>query len=899
MTDPNTDWLVNPAGYISRVHLDPAQHELIIENGLAKRVMRLQPNAATVAIDNLTNGQTLLRAVGPEAHIGINGTVYAIGGLSGQPIANYLRREWVDRLHDDPLAYHYSGWREEPIQARFPWKKHPEWLSKDLAWPPHGRHVVMRYAPPSLSPEALNGPVLLQEPFGGALSAEWSIHLSPKHPDTSFAVNGHSGSIVALPETAAYAEHPWPATAEAIELTVAAPQDDHSNSWGPGIALVCADHSYSFVARPESGQYEVDGGVMGELVAGRFDRSRPATLRIRLNRTTAIFEASQEGALFQTIGQLDLPQTPKSFRVGKVGKFGRGTDTASAQGAVVACQVSNLLLRGPSNSSSNPRTDLPLVEVHYEIYDGLPLFCKWLVVKNNTGKPINIDSFVSEEIRLTEPESNVEAVPDRERPDIWVETDYAFGAMDAPHAAAKAVSLESDPDYPTQVNYDRKTPCLLKCKPPIGPNITLPAGQRFESFRAFELLLDSTERERRGLAQRRMYRTIAPWTAENPLMFHLRNADPTSLHNAIDQAHRAGFEMIIMSFGSGFNFESRDPNYIAKYKTLADEARSKGIALGGYSLLASRGAATAADNTQGQPAMYGTMPCLGATWGIEYLQQLKHFISDADLTVLEHDGSYPGDRCASTEHPGHKGLEDSQWVMWRAITDLYKWCRGNGVYLNIPDWYFLNGGNKCGMGYRESNWSLPRAEQEIIERQNIFDGTWTKTGSMGWMMVPLTEYQGGGAAATIEPLHEHLDHYEARLANLIGAGVQACYRGPRLFDTDGTLKLVSHWTTFYKAHRQVLDGDMIHLRRANGRDWDGWLHVNAAGEEKGLAFLYNPLAEPITRTVKIPLHYTGLTGHSLVSINGGKSEKIALSADNFATIKVTIPGRGRVYLIFK
>ena len=32
---------------------------------------------------------------------------------------------------------------------------------------------------------------------------------------------------------------------------------------------------------------------------------------------------------------------------------------------------------------------------------------------------------------------------------------------------------------------------------------------------------------------------------------------------------------------------------------------------------------------------------------------------------------------------------------------------------------------------------------------------------MGWMMVPLTEYHGGGAAATIEPLHEHLAHYEA------------------------------------------------------------------------------------------------------------------------------------------
>ena len=30
-------------------------------------------------------------------------------------------------------------------------------------------------------------------------------------------------------------------------------------------------------------------------------------------------------------------------------------------------------------------------------------------------------------------------------------------------------------------------------------------------------------------------------------------------------------------------------------------------------------------------------------------------------------------------------------------------------------------------------------EQEIIERQNVYDGTWEKTASMGWMFVPLTQ----------------------------------------------------------------------------------------------------------------------------------------------------------------
>ncbi len=278
---------------------------------------------------------------------------------------------------------------------------------------------------------------------------------------------------------------------------------------------------------------------------------------------------------------------------------------------------------------------------------------------------------------------------------------------------------------------------------------------------------------------------------------------------------------------------------------------------------------------------------------------MKSFLTDAGFGVFENDGPYPGDWCAAATHPGHRGKDDSVWVQWKAQSDLYKFCRAHGIYVNQPDGYFLNGGNKTGMGYRETNWSLPREEQLIIERQNIYDGTWTKTGSMGWMFVPLTQYHGGGAAATIEPLREHLDHYNGRFANLIGAGVQACYRGPRLFDAPETLAVVRKWVDFYKTYRQVLDGNLIHLRRADGRDWDGWLHVNPLGEEKGLAFLYNPLTEPIERQIKIPLYYTGLKKTAQAAINGSDGLQVDLDETAAAIVTVNIPAQGYVWILFK
>ncbi len=687
------DWLVDPSPYRAEIRSNDPATELVLSNGLARRVIRLAPAAATVTLQDLTTGEHLLRAVGPEARISLDGKAYVIGGLVGQPVKNYLKEEWLKDLRPDPAAYRVVSWQDAPIEPRLAWKRRPEWLARDLPWPPPGRHLRMTYEPPA---------------------------------------NG-----------------------------------------------------------------------------------------------------------------------------------------------------------------------LPQIDVHYEIYDGLPLFSKWLVVRNTTAKAVRVTGFTAEELRLAEPDSAVDDTPDQERPNLWVETDYAFLAMNGAHAARQSVALDPDPDYPTQVNYNRTTRCLLKASPPIGPDQEVLPGKSFESFRVFELLPGATDRERRGLALRRMYRTIAPWSCENPLMFHVRSARPEDLRVAIDQAADVGFELLIMTFGSGFNFESRDPAYRARYKELADLARSRGLALGGYSLLASRGAATAADNTQGSPPRFGVMPCLGARWGIDYLAQLRNFISNAGLGVLEHDGSYPGDLCNATTHPGHAGLADSQWKQWRAITDLYKWCRSEGVFLNVPDWYFLCGSSKTGMGYRETNWSLPRAEQEIIERQNIYDGTWTKTPSMGWMFVPLTEYQGGGAAATIEPLDRNRDHYEARLANLLGAGVQACFRGPRLYDTPATRAVVKRWVDFYKAHRRILDSDLIHLRRANGRDWDGWLHVDPQGTEKALAFVYNPLTEPIEREIQFPLHYAGLKSSAAVSIAGQPPTRVALEANDSVTLKVTIPARGRTWLLFQ
>ena len=545
------------------------------------------------------------------------------------------------------------------------------------------------------------------------------------------------------------------------------------------------------------------------------------------------------------------------------------------------------------------------VKVHYALYDGIPLLCKWVSIDNQSSNSrFKLDRVLNEILAMPEEESAVVGKPDQmKKPQgIYIETNYAFNNAMRYNISDQTTHWKTDSSYTSQVNYYYETPCILEVYPDFAPGIELQAGEHFESIRTYELLLDSYDRERRGLMVRKMYRTVAPWTTQNPIFMHLVSKNDEQVRSIIDQCAETGYEGVILSFGSHCNMEDTSAANIQRWKTLTDYAHSKKILMGSYSLFSSRRISDEHDVINpltGKPggAFFGNAPCFGSEWGLTYLEKLKFFMSKTGFDIFENDGPYPGDRCASTTHPGHRGLEDSQWRQMALQKSLYRWCNENGIYVNAPDWYFLDGTHKIGLGYREVNFSLPRAQQKILNRQNIFDGTWEKTPSMGWGFVPLTVYQGGGAEAVLEPLSEHLSDYEQLMVQYYGAGIQACYRGPRLYDTEATKQTVIRVIDWYKQYRQILNADIIHLRRPDGRDWDGILHVDPNLPEKGLLMLYNPLKVPIVRSIQVPLYYAGLETTAVFKKKGGKAQKMKLNRSYEATLEVEIPAEGYTWYV--
>ncbi len=897
------DWLITRVQTPVTIERPGDGKDLVMNNGLISRTFRLQPNAATVAYDNLMTNQSMLRGVKPEARLKIEGITFDIGGLKGQPNYAYLLPEWLDDLSADPQAFQFVNYTLGKTKARFAWKRVRH--SADLPWPPPGASLTINYR---LSDEALEQLAqskprvdvtqrqMLMNDTMLEKSDAWQIH-ETNHDRSSFVNEGKFGEIYTPENTCVFAERILPTDVKVVQCKVE-PGTDRSASWGPGIALIWPERTLKFYLRPGKEQFGLFDG-RDERLLGKLEDGRAYFLRIETTGSAIFCDASMDGKKWTEVAKVELDQPlgdPIAVRLGKTDRSGGKQDFSTA-GDYVRCRISDFKAYGPLDENAMTQWGRAVsrlkeltVSVHYEMYQGIPLMCKWLTIHNGSDESVRLNTFTSEILAMVEYESHVENYDRWNTPNIHIESDYAFGGMNA-CVANHTTYWERDPEYLTQVSYPRENPCLLESRPPIGPETDIASGQTFESFRTFELAFDTTDRERKGLSIRRMYRTIAPWITENPLMMHVRRAEPEAVRLGIDQCAEVGFEMIILTFGSGFNIENEDPIYLAQMKELADYAHSKGIEIGGYSLLSSRRISDehdVIDVATGKPggAKFGNAPCIGSQWGQEYFRKLYAFYEKMGFDLLEHDGSYPGDTCASESHSSHHGYEDSQWTQWKTISDFYKWCRGRGVYLNVPDFYYLAGSTKCGMGYRETNWSLPRAQQIIHGRQNIYDGTWTKTPSMGWMFVPLTQYHGGGVAATIEPLAEHLDAYEAHLANNLGAGVQACYRGPRLYDTPETKAVVKQWVDFFKRYRDILESDVIHVRRADGRDIDCFLHVNPYLPIKGLAMVYNPLAHDVERELTLPLYYTGLTDTAKVREREEQSKIYTLDRQYNITISL-------------
>ena len=106
--------------------------------------------------------------------------------------------------------------------------------------------------------------------------------------------------------------------------------------------------------------------------------------------------------------------------------------------------------------------------------------------------------------------------------------------------------------------------------------------------------------------------------------------------------------------------------------------------------------------------------------------------------------------------------------------------------------------------------------------------------------MPSCNIDGGGAETTLDA-REHRRSTKRTWSTARGRRPVIGIAALRFRGDEGAGE---RWVSWFKEYREILEADVIHLRRPDARDWDGLLHVDPDLDRRGLAVLYNPLLTP-------------------------------------------------------
>ncbi len=489
----------------------------------------------------------------------------------------------------------------------------------------------------------------------------------------------------------------------------------------------------------------------------------------------------------------------------------------------------------------NDRIDMV---VRYEIYDLMPVIAKNVTVRNKSGGEICVNKYELDALSLRRGVS----------PMIYGETNYAGGCGLGNNRVASVHQDEAG----FTLAFD------------VGPDAVLQSGEVFEGIWGYELLHMAGGYEGKMIEVKQMYRQLFPWVLHSPLIFHTLTDDPDCIREAVDHLKQVGFDMLIQSFGSAVNAESDDEEYLEEHREAYAYARENGIDIGAYTLAIVQDYREVKGDECNVFADPKTriMRCLACEWSEKYWQSIFNFYDKTGANAIEIDGPYHFYQCEGSHTHMHRGLSDSRYWQWRLSTvEVMRKFKERDVYINAPDWLYLSGVNKCGIGYEEVAFSQPRQEQLISSRIYNYKGTFNKIPSMGWSFLPIEVYHGGGEAASFAPLEENLADYEWSVFQHIMSGVLPCFRGKYLFEGKKSKAMLKKWVSFYKCYMHILNGITVHFlppvmdennpQRTTGLD--AILNVIPHGKERGILAVFNQTDREIRETITVPLFYSGLS----------------------------------------
>jgi hypothetical protein len=613
-----------------------------------------------------------------------------------------------------------------------------------------------------------------------------------------------------------------------------------------------------------------------------------------LNRSDVVY-AANASAWHYTFYETSLPQAPYQWTPGT-----RHSPT-DINWPPIGLQLAVHFVAPDTAPYYHQKVD---IVVHYEMYVGIPMIAKWVSMTIPPSMAsVSIDAVAVEFLGVNQDYSPIKYqgwMPSPEYIELEGDaTSYLWFQTDSPHSVpdeqdvgfgvTESCSWQNDANIMNNPGASEPT---MNCSyyQPFGVMI----GEEFNyltftSFRVFALVTDTHDVERHFMSRRHLTALLAPAVFENPIFFHMTNSSSVAVRSLVDQLVEVGFEMFIYSFGSGFSPEDLDPDYLIEVASDIAYANSKGIEVGGYDLISWTRWSSPSWQEIGADGSYNDAACFASGYYDYLYETISEFMDATGLTMLETDGPYPGFSCYSENHTHHIGLGDSAFHQTRLQAQFYSNMIAKGVYLHQPDYYFFSGGHKGVMFYNEDQFSLPRWQDISVSRDTVYQSTYPWLPTQGWMFMPLVPYHAGGDIAAFEPLTENIEAFEFGLAQYLGLGIAACYRGFRIFDSNETKSMVTKWVSWYKSYRPILISELVHIQRPDFQGLDAMMHVNYKLQTCGLLMVFNPTSYEISQYLTVPMYYTGITETALVSHENATAVKYSLTRNYDIFLPVTLP----------
>ncbi len=488
----------------------------------------------------------------------------------------------------------------------------------------------------------------------------------------------------------------------------------------------------------------------------------------------------------------------------------------------------------PSPSLTGALQNINVI-IRYEIYDSLPLISKKLYVVNNNTKNFILSKVISEILDISSEKKDM----------FYFETN--FNGMNS-------LSKDNSKFYNNNI---------LNIAFDNGPYSEVLSGGIFEGFVIFEILHCSEYTYAKTNEIKEVYRNIAPWTLENPLVLCIPDNNTENIKNAVLHAKEAGFDTVIHGFLNYFDFQKLNDKQLNTYKEIYSFAKKNDIKLGffaslgnTYTKLNKKPTKSFVSNIENSYVNGRDIRTL-FTFVKNYILKLNSFIElcGAQVIYISDVKNFIGGNFYN-----HTDLEDVTYTQWKVLNNnFFKELKNKNISIYSDVDFYLNGVSKTSTGLGNDLLSEDINEQIKNIRNYGYKNRNLKLSSMLFTPVILNNLISENKNSTFEPLEQKFDLFLKSLTSSVLLGISPFVFGTRLFYNKESKELLLSVVKIFKELNELLNSNSVTLNFYDGEDLDYSVSAHNKGFNRGIISIFNNTDKNINKVIKVPLYYTGLT----------------------------------------